>query len=167
MKKTIRVLISKTFALILLGHIGWFGHEGLFASSLGFEGMSEEQIELFQRVGNNLRCPTCTGLSVMQSEADFAVKIREAARDQVLQGKSEAEIMTFFIERYGLWILRKPPAEGFHVMAWGVPIAFALLGALFLWFFVWRKPKQVDLGGIRTTQDIMLEMENQLAQMRK
>jgi len=159
------VLTSIGMTVLLFTAFEMINSEKAFAG-LGYEGLSEEQAELFQKVGNNLRCPTCTGLSVLQSEAGFATKIRDAAREQVVSGKSEAEIMLYFTERYGLWILRKPPAAGFHLLAWGVPIGFAIIGPILMWFFVWRRRKEVSLSGVRPTHEIITEMEKELNLLR-
>jgi cytochrome c-type biogenesis protein CcmH len=137
------------------------------AQTYGAEGMTPEQAELYYRVGDNLRCPTCIGLSVLQSEADFATQIRKAAKEQILAGKSEPEIMTFFTQRYGLWILREPPTEGFHLLAWGIPLAFAVFGPILLYFFVWRKRQEVSIYGVRPSAEILAEMEHELQRMRK
>ncbi len=136
------------------------------AQSLAIEGMTAEQAQLYNRVGNNLRCPTCIGLSVLQSESDFAVQLREAAKEQVLAGKSEPEIMTFFTQRYGLWILREPPKEGFHLLAWAIPLAFAVIGPIFFYLFVWRRRQTVSLHGMRPSAEILAEMERELQAMR-
>ncbi len=88
-----------------------------------------------QNLYNQLRCPTCQGLSVKDSEAGFSVQIRNKVDELVDAGKSDEEIRAFFVKRYGEWILRSPPKEGFNLVLWilpGVGIALALI-------LVWRK----------------------------
>ena len=51
------------------------------------------------------------------------------------------KILDFFKSRYGLWILREPPLEGFHLLAWMLPLGFLILGLLLLRFFFWNKSK--------------------------
>lgn len=126
------------------------------------EGMTEEQITLYRKVGNELRCPTCTGVSILQSEATFSMQLRRAVREQVLAGKTAEEIMLYFTERYGNWIMREPPKEGFHLVAWGIPVLFALLGAFSLWVFIWRKRRTISTYGVRSSREILEEMEQEL-----
>lgn len=115
-----------------------------------------------------LRCPTCTGLSVLESDAPFSVQIKNLVKEQVAQGKSKDEILKYFTERYGPWILRSPPKEGFNLVAWGAPIALLIAGPLLVWFFVWRR-QQVVVGrqGVRPTEVIVEELEQRLAVLRQ
>ena len=81
------------------------------------EGLSPAQKEQFDRLAEELRCPTCTGLSIHQSDAPFSLQIKKALITNVTAGKTDIAIMEFFRERFGLWILRSPPKEGFHIVA--------------------------------------------------
>ena len=91
-----------------------------------------EQIEAtFKKLSNELRCPTCQGLSVKDSEAGFSTSIKGKIRELMKQGKSDEEITAYFIERYGEWIMRAPPVSGFNIVLWGLP-GFAIETGL-LW----------------------------------
>jgi len=74
-----------------------------------------------REIAHKLRCPTCQGLSVKESEAGLAVNMKAKIRSQLLEGKSEAEILDFFIQRYGEWILRSPTKSGFNMLLWFMP----------------------------------------------
>jgi cytochrome c-type biogenesis protein CcmH/NrfF len=124
------------------------------------------QGEQFVDVAKELRCPTCTGLSVLESDAKFSVQIKDIVKEQVEQGKSKDEILKYFTERYGPWILRAPPKTGFNVLAWALPIGVLILGPLLVWFFVWRKRKVVSTQGVRSTDAILAEMHDRLAARR-
>lgn len=131
-----------------------------------FDGLSPERKLLFEETANNLRCPTCSGLGIMQSDAPFSLQIRQTVLDQIDQGKSQDEIIDFFTKRYGLWILRKPPTSGFHLFAWLVPGLFLLLGPLVIYLFVWRNRRQVSTFGIRKTEVLLSEFDEALASAR-
>ncbi len=131
------------------------------------EKLTPEQEALYRDVANNLRCPTCVGVSVLDSEAGFSVQIKDAVRRQVSEGKAPSEITAFFVERYGPWILRSPPKEGFDLIAWLVPIGLLLLGPLVVWGAVWRRKKEFDTHGIRSAGQIMAEMDSELRQLRE
>lgn len=138
------------------------------ASSKDFsEGLEQKNLDLYKSIAGDLRCPTCTGLSILQSDAEFSNQMKEAVRDQVLSGKSKKEIMEFFTERYGLWILREPPSEGFHVLAWVIPSLLLIAGPLLIWFFVWRKKVNVKTYGVRSTEAILRELEDELGKLRE
>lgn len=128
--------------------------------------------DLYRDVSGQLRCPTCTGLSVLDSEAAFSVQIRNEVKEQLGRGKSEKEVLKFFVDRYGPWILRAPPMEGVNALAWFVPVAFLILGPILIWFFIGRKrataassERMRRLETVRSTDEIVEEMKIQLAQL--
>lgn len=123
----------------------------------------------FRDVAGDLRCPTCTGLSVLDSDASFSVQIKNEVKEQMVAGKSKDEILKFFTERYGPWILRAPPREGFHLFAWLVPIAFLILGPILIWLTVWSRRQQVVTDEVvtRSTEDIVAEMQQKLDMLRQ
>ena len=125
------------------------------------------QGELFHEVASSLRCPTCTGLSVLESDARFSQQIKELVMEQVQAGKSREQILQYFTERYGPWILRSPPAKGFNILAWLMPIGILLLGPPVIWFFVWRRRRVVNTLGVRSAEEIIKEMQTRLGEMRQ
>lgn len=96
---------------------------------------------------DEFRCPTCQGLSVNDSEAGFSVQIRNKIDEMVASGASDEEIREYFVERYGVWILRSPPKAGFNLLLWGLPIVGIALGLLFLYVKSkkWVKKEQESL----------------------
>lgn len=120
----------------------------------------------YHDIAKDLRCPTCTGLSVLESEAKFSEQIKEIVKEKVKEGKHKEEIFKYFTERYGPWILRAPPKEGFNAIAWLFPIGILLLGPVFVWFFVWRKRKVVSTQGVRPAEAIIKEMTHELELLR-
>lgn len=86
---------------------------------------SAQKVQLETRVfeiARQLRCPTCVSESVSDSSAPIAQQMREIIQDQLVQGRSEAEILAYFQTRYGDWILLDPPKRGIHLVAWLLPI---------------------------------------------
>lgn len=140
--------------------------EDLHKLNSAVESLSPSQNALYKALADDLRCPTCTGLSVLQSDTPFSVEIKTALVEQVQAGKSEKEILNFFKERFGLWILRSPPKEGFHWFAWYLPIGFIVFGALAVWGIFWRKKLQPEASGVRSTEIILQEMEEEIQRRR-
>ena len=140
-----------------------FGWSSLGLATALEEDLSPEQKIEFRDISKDLRCPTCTGLSILESDAQFSIQMKTAVKEQVLAGKNKAEIMSFFIERYGLWILREPPKKGFHLVAWALPLSAMIFGPLLLWFFVWRRRITAKSRSIRSTADILSEMDRMIA----
>jgi len=88
-------------------------------------------------VASQLNCLVCQGESVADSPATLSQQMRGIIRQQLQSGKSEPEVIQYFVSRYGDRILWSPPWQGLTLLAWLVPIAL-LLGGTLLLFFVLR-----------------------------
>jgi len=121
----------------------------------------------FIDIAKDLRCPTCTGLSILDSDAPFSNQIKNEVKEQLKQGKPQAEIMAFFTERYGPWILREPPKSGANLLAWIIPGALLFLGPVVMWLLVWRRKKTFASYGVRSTEDILAEFHQSLEGLRR
>ena len=85
-------------------------------------------------IADKLRCPTCQGLSVRDSEAPLSRQIHDKVRRMVMEGQSEEAIKAFFVSRYGEWILRSPKKEGLGLVVWALPgVAILITGGLLGW----------------------------------
>jgi cytochrome c-type biogenesis protein CcmH len=93
--------------------------------------------EQVQDVASQLKCPVCQGESVANSPALIAQQMRGVIRQQLQSGKSEQEVISYFVDRYGEQIAWSPPWQGFTLLAWLVPIVL-LLGGVLLLFFILR-----------------------------
>ncbi len=81
-----------------------------------------------QTISESLRCPTCQGLSVADSNSPLAKSMRRIVVERVAAGQSDAEVRAYFTDRYGAWVLLSPRAKGSGWLVWLVPIAVLLLG---------------------------------------
>ncbi len=79
-----------------------------------------------------LRCMTCQNQSIYDSEAEFSNDIKKIVRAKFEEGKSEREIKTFLVERYGEYILFKPLLNYKNWFLWAFP--FILLGFSLIFF---------------------------------
>jgi cytochrome c-type biogenesis protein CcmH len=75
-----------------------------------------------------VRCVVCQNESIDDSEADMAHDLRQVVRGQVAAGRSDDEIRAFLVERYGAFILLKPPVNPLTAVLWGAPFAIVLVG---------------------------------------
>jgi len=91
-----------------------------------------------QNVASQLKCPVCQGESIADSQATIAQQMRQVIREQLQTGKSEQDVVQYFVRSYGDQIVWLPLWQGFSLLAWLVPIAF-LLGGVGLVFIVLRE----------------------------
>ena len=80
--------------------------------------------EIFREV----RCLVCQNESIDDSEAALAGDLRSIVRDQVKQGRSDKQIRTFLVERYGEFVLLKPPFSLGNALLWATPWGALVLG---------------------------------------
>ncbi len=102
---------------------------------------NKQSEDRYKKLSNELRCPTCQGLSVKDSDAGFSNSIKSKIRELMKKGKSDKEIKAYFVERYGEWILRTPPVSGFNMVLWLLP-GLTIITA-FLWM-LYRSKKWVE-----------------------
>ncbi|MGQ0653926.1 MAG: cytochrome c-type biogenesis protein [Betaproteobacteria bacterium] len=80
-----------------------------------------------QALAAELRCLVCQNQSLADSNAPLAVDLRTQVREQLAAGKSESEVKAWLVERYGDFVLYRPPFNAGTALLWGGP--FLLLGA--------------------------------------
>jgi cytochrome c-type biogenesis protein CcmH len=93
-----------------------------------------------QALGKHLRCAVCQGLSVADSPSSMARAQLDMVRELVAEGKSDQEVVDYFVARYGEWVLLEPKAEGFNWLVWLGPVALILVGGVVIWRQVQRGP---------------------------
>jgi len=95
--------------------------------------------ELEKRVmalSEELRCLVCQNETLAGSQADLAVDLRNQIREQMKTGKSDKEIITFMTERYGKFILFRPPVDPTTYLLWFGPFILLLAALIFLFRYV-------------------------------
>jgi cytochrome c-type biogenesis protein CcmH len=99
--------------------------------------------ERTRNLSAQLRCPVCQGLSLQDSPSELSLQMRDVVRSHVASGMTDDEVKAYFVGRYGEWILMSPPAKGFNLLVYVLPMLWLLGGAGVLVFFIrrWtRKP---------------------------
>ncbi|MBI4411479.1 MAG: cytochrome c-type biogenesis protein CcmH [Deltaproteobacteria bacterium] len=104
-----------------------------FLFVLSCAGSSTESPEdRIQRLGGELRCPVCRGVPISESPATLANEMMDILKNQVAEGKSDEEILNFFEERYGEWVLLQPKPQGMNLAVWILPALALVGGAVFI-----------------------------------
>lgn len=128
------------------------------ASAAGADGSEVQLASRTFEIARQLRCPVCVSESVGDSSSPIAIEMRTQIQEQLEAGRSEREILAFFQERYGDWILLEPPRRGVHLFVWLLPVVALVAGAGGLaWLFVrWTRASrspveadEVDLARVR------------------
>tara|TARA_B100000029_G_scaffold64567_1_gene57795 strand:- start:305 stop:718 length:414 start_codon:yes stop_codon:yes gene_type:complete len=81
-----------------------------------------------RNISKNVRCMVCQNQSIDESSAPLAKDLRILIRDKIKEGKKDEEIYKFLTDRYGDFILLKPPLNSKNLILWLLPFVFFILG---------------------------------------
>ena len=124
---------------------------GLLISFAGFaiakEAQPNEDPQIAVRMRNlteQLRCLVCQNETLADSRADLAEDLRKEIREQMQQGKSDQEIIAFLTQRYGDFVLYKPPVKSTTYLLWFGPFVLLIAGTLVLFRFLKRRREMIQ-----------------------
>ena len=104
--------------------------------------MKDQKQELRARnISKNIRCMICQNQSIDESNAPLAKDLRILIRSKITEGNSDKEIYKFLTDRYGDFILLKPPIKLSTLALWVLPFVFFIIG-IFIVFFQNKKSKK-------------------------
>lgn len=95
------------------------------AAPTAFDPVAHERVV---QVSEQLRCLVCQNQSIAESNAELAVDLRNQVIEQVKAGKTNKEIIDYMVERYGDFVLYRPPFKSTTYILWIGPIALFLIG---------------------------------------
>lgn len=119
-----------------------------FAGDLKVEDPVEAKLKI---VAAELRCPVCQGESIYDSHSSVAQQMRALIREQIAANKTDEQILDFFVERYGEFILMEPRKSGQTLLVWLFP-AIAMLGGLAAFAYVLRLRRRAPHPDIESHQ---------------
>lgn len=113
-------------------------------------GMTDEnENQRVRHLTEKLRCLVCQNQSLADSSAELAEDLRKQVRAQVAAGKSDEQIVSYLVERYGDFVLYEPPFKATTALLWIGPFVL-LLGAAAVLLVVLRRrrsaPEERPLG---------------------
>lgn len=95
--------------------------------------------ERVMAVSRELRCLVCQNETLADSRADLAVDLRNQIREQMKAGKSDEEVIAFVTDRYGVFVLYRPPVRPYTYLLWFGPFILLLGALIFLFRYVRRR----------------------------
>ena len=105
--------------------------------------LQDQKQELRARnISKNIRCMVCQNQSIDESSSPLAKDLRILIREKIKDGKNNEEIYKFLTDRYGDFILLKPPFKLITLLLWFLPFIFFAIG-IFVVFFHNKKSKQI------------------------
>jgi cytochrome c-type biogenesis protein CcmH len=120
-------------ALLALASIGAWGQ----ASEVARPDAATEQ--RLKDLAEELRCLVCQNQTIADSNAPLALDLRNQIRTQISQGRSDDQIRAYMVERYGDFVLYKPPFKASTAILWLAPALLLAIGAVVFWTVVARR----------------------------
>ena len=97
--------------------------------------LKNHEYELRARnISKNIRCMICQNQSIDESNSPLAKDLRILIRNKIKEGSNDKEIYIFLTDRYGEFILLKPPFNSKTLMLWLLPFVFLILGIYIIFY---------------------------------
>ncbi len=142
-----RLTVLGTICLLLVWGSVSFARIDTFV----FDTPQDEQ--RFKKLSAELRCLVCQNQNLADSNAELAMDLRREVYNMIKAGKSDTDIIDFMVERYGDFVLYRPPVKPVTYMLWIGPLILFVIGAVVLIMFVRRRSDDVLEGGQLSTEE--------------
>ena len=114
-------------------------------------------------LAEELRCLVCQNQTIADSSAPLALDLRNQIRAQIAQGRSDAQIRDYMVERYGEFVLYRPPFQATTALLWLGPFVLVGVGFGILVAMVRRKRAAAATAGEEVSSKRRAELEKLLA----
>jgi cytochrome c-type biogenesis protein CcmH len=91
-----------------------------------------QQQDRFDQLTRELRCLVCQNQNLADSDAPLAQDLRQEVYEMLMAGRSDEHIKQFLVERYGDFVLYRPPVQTNTYLLWLAPVVLLLIGAWIL-----------------------------------
>ncbi|MDO8939714.1 MAG: cytochrome c-type biogenesis protein CcmH [Methylicorpusculum sp.] len=118
----------------------------------------------YRALTEELRCLVCQNQNIADSHAELAQDLRRKVYEMINAGQSDDQIVQFMIDRYGDFVLYRPPLNPKTMILWLAPVLTVAAGLFGFWFLLKRRrqndqqPSDADLQRIR---DLLKKSDNQ------
>ena len=135
-------MINKTFIIIIsICLIQFFSNNSYTVEPAEVLGNQKQELRA-RDISKNIRCMICQNQSIDESNAPLAKDLRIIIRDKIKEGNNDKEIYKFLTDRYGDFILLKPPLKLSTLALWFLPFIFFIIG-IFIVFLNNKKAKKI------------------------
>ena len=125
---------NKFVLLIIILFLTQFFQKELFSVEPDEILKNKQQELLARKISKNVRCLVCQNQSIDDSDAPLAKDLRILIRKKIQEGNDAEEIYQFLTNRYGDFILLKPPFQLNTLALWILPFVFLIIGIFFIFF---------------------------------
>lgn len=109
------------------------------------------------KLSEQLRCLVCQNQTIADSQAPLAVDLRQHIREQLVEGRTEDQILRYMTERYGEYVLYRPPFKATTWLLWVGPFILLVCGVLNLFRVLRRRRKNAPASTLGVEDQRRLE----------
>ena len=129
----------RNLILVALIAIYTLGGTARAAESLTTESALEKRVTT---LAQDLRCLVCQNQTIADSNAPLAIDMKNQIREKIGQGMSNDQIVDYMVQRYGDFVLYRPPVKATTIALWFGPAAILLLGLVVLFRYLARRRRE-------------------------
>ena len=141
------------FALLLVSH-------HTFSDDAPVQFKNDNDKQRYEELIEEIRCLVCQNQSLSDSNAELAQDLRKEVYDMINSGKDDNEITQFLVERYGDFVLYRPPLKGNTWLLWFGPFLFLIIGSIVAITIIRKQSNSED-----TDTEIDEEKEKRIAEL--
>jgi cytochrome c-type biogenesis protein CcmH len=134
----------KTLLLAALLALAPLAHAGEAAPAVDDPVLEKRVLKLSEE----LRCLVCQNQTIADSHAELAVDLKNQIREKLKAGMSETEVKQYMVQRYGDFVLYRPPVKTTTWFLWFGPFALLLIGVAALFVKLRKRAARVAQGGL-------------------
>jgi cytochrome c-type biogenesis protein CcmH len=138
-RKYLMPVLSLALAVLITLPAPLLAQSGTTPSAASAE-MSPENLQRFKKLAEELRCLVCQNQTLADSDAGLAVDLRRQVETLMSRGMNDAQIKDYLVERYGDFVLYRPPVKGSTLLLWFGPFGLLLAGII-AWIVVQRRSR--------------------------
>jgi len=112
----------------VLGVIFLFYGWSVWAIDTGRAFEDDEMQARYETIISEVRCVQCQNQTIKDSNVQIASDLRREIRRLLSEGKTNSEVFEFLVQRYGEFVLYRPPMSGISLLLWIAPGLFLLIG---------------------------------------
>ena len=140
------IIIKRLILVIMLATMSLVNAESIEATKF----VNAEQESRYKNLVDEIRCPVCQGQSIGGSNAGLAKDLRQKVREMIVSQNSDDEIRDFMVQRYGDFVVFKPPVKKATYILWFAPFIF--LGIALFMFIRTLTGKKVVVKTVDTSK---------------
>lgn len=115
-----------------------------------------------RELSKDLRCLVCQNQSIDDSDAELAKDLRVLVRERLVEGDSDDEVMNFIVDRYGDYVLLKPPVNAGTAILWAGPFVIVVIAGATVAVWLRRRQNPATAG---SGQGLSAEEQARLAKL--